>query len=141
MKKLMTMGLVAGIVATLASCSEDSLNGITTAEAESKSPGSWKVSYYFDNSDGVSHELDAYTFNIAEDGTLTVSGGGATYTGTWVVKNNDDDPNYDTEIDFSIMGNSDMDKIDGSWLMGTINDTKMELLDDSGSEELHLSRQ
>lgn len=141
MKKMMIMGLMAGIVTALTSCSDDSIKGITTTEAESLSSGTWKVSYYFDNSDGVSHELDEYTFEIGTDGSLSVSGNGSTYTGTWVVKNSDDDPTYDTEIDFSIVGNSDMDKIDGSWLIALINDSAMELLDDSGSEELHLSKQ
>lgn len=121
-------------------CSDDALGDISTTETENMSTGSWKVSYYFDNSDGVSNELDAYELELADDGTLTITDGTNTFSGAWNIQGSDDDPNYSKELEFSIVGNSDMDKFDGKWLIAVLTDNSMELLDDTPSEELHLSR-
>lgn len=140
MKKMMMIMGVALAGTLFTACSDDALSDISTTEAENMSTGSWKVSYYFDNSDGVSNELDAYELELADDGTLTITDGTNTFTGAWNIQGSDDDPNYSKELEFSIVGNSDMDKFDGKWLIAVLTDNSMELLDDTPSEELHLLR-
>lgn len=140
MKRMILILSVALAGTLFTACSDDALSDISTTEAENMSTGSWKVSYYFDNSDGVSNELDAYELELADDGTLTITDGTNTFTGAWNIQGSDDDPNYSKELEFSIVGNSDMDKFDGKWLIAVLTDNSMELLDDTPSEELHLSR-
>lgn len=141
MKKTMLFTLAASMLAVFTSCSDDTLSDLTIPETETMSEGNWKVSYYFDNGDGVSNDLDPYTFDLQEDGTLVITGNGQTFTGSWFIKNSDDDPSYDKEMEFAITGNSVMEDIDGSWLIAKLTDTEMELLDDTPSEELHLVKQ
>ena len=65
---------------------------LTLTEAETLAGGSWRVTYYYDNGDGVSNDFDGYTFDISDDGTLTATKGASIYTGVWMVKSSDDDP-------------------------------------------------
>ncbi len=140
MKKGMLFTLAVIVAAVFSSCSDDYLGDLTVPETETMSSGTWKVTYYFDNGDGVSNDLDPYTFDMQDDGTLVITGNGQSFTGSWFIKSSDDDPAYDKEIEFIISGNKDMDDIDGSWLIAKLTETEMELLDDTPSEELHLAR-
>ncbi|MFN0274181.1 MAG: hypothetical protein ACKVPJ_00425 [Chitinophagales bacterium] len=145
MKKIEFLIATALVIIMLASCSsiDDSvLSDMSTTEITETLDGtSWKVVYYFDNSDGEStDDFAGYTFDFAEDGTLTATLGSETFTGTWVIKNSDDDPDYDKEIDINIAGNKQMDEVEGSWLITELSDTSMKLKDDNGAEEIHFSK-
>lgn len=140
MKKIILMAGILFSVLVMPSCSDDSLEDVTVTEAEALADGSWKVVYYYDNSDGESNDFDGYTFEINTDGTISATKAGTTYTGTWMVKSSDDDPDYDKEIEFTISGNKQMDDLDGSWLIAVLNDTRMELKDDTPSEEIHFEK-
>lgn len=140
MKKII---LLSGIICSallMPSCSDDSLADVTVTEAEALATGSWKVVYYFDNSDGVSNDFDGYTFEINDDGTISASKSGTTYTGTWMVKSSDDDPDYDKEMEITITGNDQMDELDGSWLIAELTDNSLQLKDDTPSEEIHFEK-
>lgn len=130
--------LVATAIFT--SCSKSDITDITVADATAKATGTWKVNYYYDNSDGVSNDFDGYSFVISDDGSVTATIGGTTHNGIWVIKNSDDDPKYSTEMEFTISGDDRMDKLDGKWLIKSVSDTEMELIDDSSPEEIHFSK-
>lgn len=140
MKKIILMSGILLSVLMMPSCSDDSLDDVSVTEAEALAGGSWKVVYYFDNGDGVSNDFDGYTFEINDDGTIAATNGGATYTGTWMVKSSDDDPDYDKEIEFTITGDKQMDNLDGSWLIAELTDSSMKLKDDTPSEEIHFEK-
>lgn len=140
MKKIMLMSGILLSVLIMPSCSKDALSDVTITEAEALAGGSWKVVYYYDNSDGVSNDFDGYTFEIGDDGTITATNGASSYTGTWLVKSSDDDPDYSKEIEFTIAGDKQMDKLDGKWLIAELTETTMQLKDDTPSEEIHLEK-
>lgn len=126
--------------AIFSSCSKSGITDITVSDATAKAAGTWKVNYYYDNSNGVSNDFDGYSFVIGDDGSVTATAGAVTHNGIWVIKNSDDDPKYSTEIEFTITGDDRMDKLDGKWLIKSITDTEMELIDDSSPEEIHFSK-
>ncbi len=141
MKRMMLFTLAATVAAVFSSCSDDTLEDLTLTETEGMSEGVWKVTFYKDNSNDDSNDVIGYTLDMQDDGTLIVTGGGASYTGTWMIKNSDDDPAYSKEIDFMVVGDDNVDEIEGSWLIAVLTDTRMELLDDTPSEEMHLTKQ
>jgi hypothetical protein len=140
MKKLILMSTLALSIFAMTSCSKDDLSDITVTEAEALAGGSWKVVYYYDNGDGVSNDFNGYTFEFNDDGTLTATTGGTTFTGTWFVENSDDDPAYDKEMKIAITGNEQMDDLDGSWLIAELTDNVMKFKDDTPSEEIHFEK-
>lgn len=139
MKKVTILLATAFTVLAFASCSKDDISKVTITEAEKLAIGSWKVNYYYDNSDGVSNDFNGYTFDINTDGTVVAHIGGTDHYGTWLIKNSDDDPNYDKEIEFVISGDAQMDKLDGKWLITEVTDTTLKLKDDTPSEEIHFT--
>lgn len=140
MKKMSLILATALTVLMLSSCSDDIPSDLTLTEAETLAGGSWRVTYYYDNGDGVSNDFDGYTFDISDDGTITATKGASTYTGVWMVKSSDDDPTYDKEIEFTISGDKQMENLDGSWLITELSDTVMKLKDDTPSEEIHFEK-
>lgn len=60
------------------SCSNDDDSNSSTTDYS----GSWKVSYYFDNTDETSH-FTGYIFSFNNTGVLTASNGTTTANGTW----------------------------------------------------------
>ena len=140
MKKINVM--IAGLMMLfiLGACKKESIPDITVSEAQALASGNWKVVYYFDNSDSVSNDFDGYEFEISDDGTILATLGASTFSGTWIIKSSDDDPNFNQEIEFTISGNNQMDELDGSWLIMELNETIMNLKDDSGSEEIHFEK-
>lgn len=141
MKKIFLIASAMFAAAFLSSCTDDTLTDLTITEVEGMSTGNWKVIFQSDNGNDDSHDLLGYALEFLADGTLTASKGAESFTGTWIVKSSDDDPDYDKEFDFLISGNKAMDELDGSWLIGTLTDNRMELLDDSPSEQIHLERE
>lgn len=135
--KNVKMMLIAIVAITVSSCSKDDIQKLSVSDAEATIPGNWKVTYYFDNSDGSTDDFAGYTFTFGTDGSLTVNSGSSTFTGTWTVKSSDDDPNYDKEVEIEISGNDLMDELSHSWLLTELTDASMQLKDDSGDEELH----
>lgn len=134
----------AFVIVMLASCTKDDsvLSDLTTSEVTSTLDGNtWKVTYYFDNSDGEStDDFAGYTFVFYEDGSINASNSGETFSGTWLIKNSDDDPDFDKEIEFTISGNKQMDELDGSWLITELTDSSVKLKDDNGAEEMHFEK-
>lgn len=125
------------VMAVFTSCTKEDISDLTVNEAQGLVPGDWKVTYYFDNSNGESSEFDGYTFSFADDGTVTASVSGSEFTGTWNVSSSDDDPNFDKEIEITISGNSALDDLDGKWLITEISESVMKFKDDTPSEEIH----
>ncbi|MBK9454097.1 MAG: hypothetical protein IPO24_00240 [Bacteroidetes bacterium] len=70
MKKLILMSTLALSIFAMTSCSKDALSDITVTEAETLAGGSWKVTYYYDNGDGVSNDFNGYTFEFNTDGNF-----------------------------------------------------------------------
>ncbi len=140
MKKLNVMMFAMLAMFVFASCKKESISDISMTESENLAAGNWKVVYYFDNGEGVSNNFNGYEFQINDDGTIIAMLGTATFTGTWMIKTSDDDLNFNEEIEFTIMGDKQMDALDGSWVLMELNETIMNLIDDSGSEEIYFEK-
>lgn len=140
MKKAFGVMTAAAMGFMIASCSMDSTTDITTPGTEGTATGTWKVSYYFDNSDGVTDDFAGYVFNFTDDGNMTATQDSATFSGTWVIKNGDDDPVFNEEMTITISGNELMDRLNHKWVVTAMTSTTMELKDDSGEEEIHFEQ-
>ncbi len=140
MRKLQLLFAVGVSAMLLSSCTKDALSDITLGEAEKMAAGSWRVTYYVDDSDGVSNDFDGYTFEINDDGSVTAAIGALSHSGSWAVKNSDDDPDHSKEIEFMISGDDQMDKLDGSWYITDLTETTMQLIDDTPGEEIHFEK-
>ncbi|MFI5172631.1 MAG: hypothetical protein ACHQFW_09580 [Chitinophagales bacterium] len=143
MKKVKSIILMAVVILAFASCAKEdvptpSVPSLTDSIEMAK--GSWIVNYYYDNSNGVSNDFDGWTFSFNADGTIIVASGAESFSGSWVVENSDDDPNFDTEMVITISGNTLMDKLDHKWLITELTDSTMHLKDDSGNEEIHFEK-
>lgn len=138
--KNVKMFVIAIVAITVSSCSKDDIKKLSVSDAIADVTGNWKVTYYFDNSDGSTDDFAGYTFNFNADGVLTAVSGSETFTGTWTVESSDDDPDFDKELKITIAGNDVMDELSHSWLLTELTDSTMQLKDDSGSEELHFEK-
>jgi hypothetical protein len=56
--------------------------GQVTALNQTAQAGSWKITYFFDNTDETNH-FTGYTFVFNTNGTVTASNGTTTTNGTW----------------------------------------------------------
>ncbi len=141
MKKMNSILAIALLGLVFTACKkQDKISDLTITETENLAIGSWKVSYYYDNSNGVSNDFDGYTFDISSDGTFIANMGGVSFNGLWLVKNSDDDPQYNNEIEFTVSGDTQMDKLNCKWLVVEITETSMNLKDDTPSEEIQFQK-
>jgi len=116
-----------------ASCGQEEINYVSVAEAQQIIPGTWKVYYYGDDNGGTADQFTDYTFVFLNDGTVTATTGLESYQGTWIIQASSDEF-YDQELVLTI---DQMDLLNHTWLMTGVSDVKLELVEDSGSEQVH----
>jgi hypothetical protein len=119
------------LVAFLSNCKKDdnsnsSVSGIIVT-------GSWRVSYFHENSEDHTNDFSGYNFQFNSNGTMSAISGGITTNGTW---KNDDSNN---EFHMTIGSSSPLSDISKGWIVISKTNTEFNLKDDnsSGNEELH----
>jgi hypothetical protein len=155
MKKIIPMFLLI-IAITAVSCSKNNDNSpssSTSIEAQKDlvASSSWRVTYFTERGVDQTSSLSSYEFNFNSDGTLTVTGSGSTFTGTWSVlvddhSKPDDSGNHSSSGDhkmvIQIAGNSYMDEISEDWHIVSITSSEMNFIDDNPAsyKEIHFSK-
>lgn len=147
MKTLATIFFLALVVA-FSSCTkknDDSVNPSNSLNKSQMVTGQWMVSYYFDSGKDETGHYNGYTFVLDDNGTLTASNGSSTYTGKWWIGSpGSDDDNSSNRFNIQISGNKAMEDITDDWRIISLNDSGIQLEDDSNSgtsiEKLHFAR-
>lgn len=99
--------------------------------------GSWRVSYYHENSDDHTTDFSGYTFTFSSNGTMTAAKSSSTTNGTWEI----DDSNVN-EFHMSIGSSTPLNKLTHGWLIISQSSSEIHMKDDnsSHSEELHFTK-
>ena len=71
------------------SCRKDDSNS-PSSSSSTVTPGSWRVSYYYDKIKDETSDYVGYTFNFQSDGTLSINHSSGTTSGTWSIHNSND---------------------------------------------------
>jgi hypothetical protein len=129
-----------------ASCSkDDSLATPSSQSVETQknivASDDWRVSYYVERGVDQTSDFSAYSFQFNANGTLVVTGGSSTYTGTWNIAqeshSSPDDSGHhssgddDHKLYITITGNHHMDEITEDWTIVSISSSEMRLIDDN----------
>lgn len=116
MKKQLILGLA--MLGLLTSCGDDDSTPATNSNSAAIAEivniartGSWVVSSYIDSGNDETNHFTGYTFTFGLTGSVTATGNGNTYNGTWSVTDDgsDDDDNSSGDIDFNIAFSSPAD--------------------------------
>lgn len=97
--------------------------------------GTWKVSYFHENSEDKTGNYSDYTFTFGNDGSVTAVNSGGSTTGTWT---SDDSEN---EIHISLGNTEPLKDLSKGWLIISQSSTEIVLKDDDIThlEELHFT--
>jgi DNA/RNA endonuclease YhcR with UshA esterase domain len=137
--------LLAFTAVIASSCSKDN-SGTTTAQKSNLSSGAWTVSYFTDSGKDETSDFSGYSFSFNTGGTLTVTGAGTTFNGTWSIKSGSSSGGYGSsdpdKLIITISGDKQMDKVSKSWQIVKLNSTQIWLSDDnpSSAEVLYFAR-
>ncbi len=138
--KLFLIALTIG----LASCSKSNDDNPSNNNNNSNQvTGNWTVTYYFDSGKDETSDYNGYTFDFASSGVLTALNGQSTFTGTWRIGDrSSDDDSSSNKLVITITGNKYMDDLQDDWLIVSISDNEIRLMDDniSSAEELRFGR-
>lgn len=138
--KLFLIALTIG----LASCSKSNDDNPSNNNNNSNQvTGNWTVTYYFDSGKDETSDYNGYTFDFASSGVLTAMNSQSTFTGTWRISDrSSDDDSSSNKLVIAITGNKYMDDLQDDWLIVSISDNEIRLMDDniSSAEELRFGR-
>lgn len=134
--------LVLGLIMTTAACSKSDDTAapasLTTAAKQDIITDTWVVGSYIDNGKDETYRYTGYSFVFADNGTLTASIDGTTFTGTWMIGSDDSgsddsgsDPGNDSKLIITITGNYQMDELTDDFLISGISATEILLKDDN----------
>lgn len=125
------------------SCSKDNSTSPGTQKSNLSS-GAWTVSYFTDSGKDETSDYSGYSFSFNTGGTLSVTGSGTTFTGSWSIKSGSSsygssDPD---KLVITISGNKQMDHVSKDWKILKMTSSEIQLTDDnpSSAEVLHFSR-
>lgn len=118
----------------LASCSDQSLNGIDINAAQQKIVNTWQVTYYLQDNENQTHFLQNYTFVFNSDGTMTVQDATDTYNGTWTVAITGESQAYNEAITMDIP-DFDSGILDADWFITDLEGNSMRLLSSAKSSD------
>ncbi len=123
-------------ITVLQSCKKDDNSQSTASTATILNEGTWRVSYYHDNSSDHTSEFTGYSFTFFAAGTMSSMCNGIMNTGTWSC----DDSSK--EFHCNIGSTSPLSDLDKGWMLTSKTNNEIILKDDnSGSlEELHLTK-
>lgn len=92
--------------------------------------GSWRVEYFFDESDHTS-EFETFTFIFNADGTALATDGVTEVEGTWATYGDDGE----LELDLNFGDDSPFDEITEDWEVAEFNNSLITLKDDLDEDE------
>ncbi len=109
----------------LASCSksEDATNIVNQPNSID---GSWRISYYFDNTDETA-DFAGYTFSFNSNGQLTAANGTNTITGTW--------SQTSSKLVISFGTDPFMSELNDDWLIEEKTSNSIKLKDDNPAQD------
>lgn len=110
----------------MVACNNDdlSINNNSTPSA-----GTWKISYFFDQQDETGNYAN-YTFEFGSNGSLSVSNGSQTWTGTWATGIDDSANKF--LINFSGAVPSILSELEADWRIIKMEDDFMHFEHTSG---------
>ncbi|WP_323789161.1 hypothetical protein [Psychroserpens sp.] len=148
MKKVFNLGLLLMLSFSLMSsmCTNDDDGGnpnnntLQIAEIVSTAQsGAWRITNFNDSGQNETSDFNDYDFSFNSDGSLVVTNGSNTVTGSWSVtddSNSNDDSSSDDDIDFNIFfpvpESNDFEDLNDDWDIVSTSSTKIELIDVSG---------
>lgn len=109
-----------------------------TAPIKAMVEGNWTVTNYIDHTLVQTDHFTGYTFNFASSGVLTAFNGTDTVTGTWSVTNDqtiDDSSSDFIDLNIAFVAPPDFEDISDDWDFISKSETKLELIDVSGSSD------
>jgi hypothetical protein len=119
-----------------------------TANNNMVSSGEWKVTQYLDSGKDETSDFSQLNVIFNTDGSIVVTNGSATYTGTWLLSSSSsssDDTLYDDKshrFTITIAGDKLMQKLSKKWLSVKVTENEIWLSDDNpaSNEHLHFGR-
>lgn len=119
-----------------------------SANQKMVSTGDWKVTQYLDSGKDETSDFSLLSVSFNADGSIVVSDGTTTYTGTWTLasaSSSSDDTGYDDKnhkFTITIAGDKLMQKLSKKWLAVKVTETEIWLSDDNpaSNEHLHFGR-
>ncbi len=142
--------LVIGLMIIIGCSTDDSNNDSQSStaqveEAQSTAQnGTWRITNFNDSGQDETSDFNGYVFAFASNGTLTVTNGNNTITGSWSVTDDsnsssdssDDDGDSSSDVDFNIFfpvpESNDFEDLNDDWDINSISDTVIDLIDISG---------
>ncbi len=140
--KSITQILAIAMIVTSTACSKTddstSTSDLSSTAKQEIITDSWIVSSYIDKGKNETSDYSGYTFTFSENGTLTASAAGMTYTGTWSLGSDhsgyDDSGNHsgdDNKLIITISGNYQMEELTDDFQIVSISDNEIILKDDN----------
>lgn len=134
--------LVLSLVITSAACSKTddakTPSALSSTAKQEIIADTWQVSSYIDNGKDETSKFSGYSFTFSENGILTATNSGTTFTGTWLIGSDhsgSDDSSHqsgdDNKLIINITGNYQMDELSDDFLIGSISETEIVLSDDN----------
>lgn len=119
-----------------------------SANQKMVSTGDWKVTQYLDSGKDETSDFSLLSVSFNADGSIVVSDGTTTYTGTWTLasaSSSSDDTGYDDKhhkFTITIAGDKLMQKLSKKWLAVKVTEAEIWLSDDNpaSNEHLHFGR-
>ena len=119
-----------------------------SANQKMVSTGDWKVTQYLDSGKDETSDFSLLSVSFNADGSIVVSDGTTTYTGTSTLasaSSSSDDTGYDDKnhkFTITIAGDKLMQKLSKKWLAVKVTETEIWLSDDNpaSNEHLHFGR-
>jgi len=127
----------------IVSCSKSTDETINPDSKTGQVTGSFKVTSYLDSGKDETTDYSAYSFSFNSDGTFTASAGSAGFAGSWQLGNSgSDDDNSSNRLLITITGNKQMDDLSHNWLIVSLDNTTIHLVDDNPAsmEEITFTR-
>jgi outer membrane lipoprotein-sorting protein len=115
-----------------------------SANQKMVSTGDWKVTQYLDSGKDETSDFSLLSVSFNADGSIVVSDGTTTYTGTWTLasaSSSSDDTGYDDKnhkFTITIAGDKLMQKLSKKWLAVKVTETEIWLSDDNPASNEHL---
>lgn len=134
--------LILGLTIAAAACSKTDdaaiAADVSTTVKQDIITDTWVISSYIDDGKNETSLYNGYSFTFADNGTLTASASGSSFTGTWRIGSDDsgyDDSgnhsNDDSKLIINITGNYQMNELTDDFQIVSISTSEIFLKDDN----------
>ena len=122
------------VAMSFTACSKSELDNMSITEAASVIPGTYKVNFYGDTY-GDAGPFGEFTFEFFSNGTMSATSADQAFTGVWLIQTMSDEQ-FDKEVSITITGSPEMDMLTYAWRVMEVTDVTLQLVDDTGAEEI-----